>query len=397
VIYLRKEIFEQMNKKKSALGQSHPSVKSRVTAIFLLFLGAYLLMGCNSEPQIVEVTRLVNEEVPVTVEVSQVTTVEVPMEVTVEVPVEVTRLVEVVISATPLPTESATAVPTDTPTATATAVPAGSLYTVQPGDTLVAIATMTGVGIADIMEANELSDQNTLQAGQELVIPGWDGTPLAAPTVSSSPTTAAAEGEPTVVVTTSDNLLPNASFEDDWYFFNGINELQIPIGWATHVDEGHNTLTDDPEDLFLRPEIRVVPSHDLPAHEVPLFVYEGSKTIKAFKGGAPTSFAIFTDITLPAGFYRFTINFFPDIVAVYQGGQKVWATDPLAAEVRFILNNGGSDWASPAIGTKNTMTYEFTLTQPATVRLGAAFRNRYVNNNNSWFLDDWSLYRVGEP
>jgi LysM repeat protein len=329
--------------------------------------------------------------------VAQVTAVEVPLEVTVEVPVEVTGLVEIVVSATLLPTESATAAPSDTPAPTATAVLAGDIYTVQPGDTLAGIATITGVLIADIVAANNLNNQNLLQAGQELMIPGWDGTLLAVPTVSSSPTTAAVALQPTAVIAISDNLLLNASFEDDWYFFNGINELQIPIGWSTFVDEGLNTLTGDPNDLFFRPEIRVIPSQNLPDSEVPLFIFEGNKTIKAFKGGAPTSFAIFTDIALPAGSYRFAINFFPDIVSVYQDGTKIWATDPLAAEVRFILNNGGSDWTTAAIGTKNTMTYEFSLTQLATVRLGAAFRNRYVNANNSWFLDDWSLYRLGEP
>ncbi|MEZ4641126.1 MAG: hypothetical protein R3E31_00015 [Chloroflexota bacterium] len=48
-------------------------------------------------------------------------------------------------------------------------------------------------------------------------------------------------------------------------------------------------------------------------------------TIKAFKGGAPTNFAIFTDITLQPGRYRMTINFFPDIVAQYNGGTKFGA------------------------------------------------------------------------
>jgi LysM repeat protein len=383
-----------MKSEESGLEQGQLISKRWFMPIFLLM---FLLVGCSNEPQIVEVTRLVSEEVPVTVEVAQVTTVEVPLEVTVEVPVEVTRLVEIVVSATLLPTESATAAPSDTPAPTATAVLAGDIYTVQPGDTLAGIATITGVLIADIVAANNLSNQNLLQAGQELMIPGWDGTLLAVPTVSSSPTTAAVALQPTAVIAISDNLLLNASFEDDWYFFNGINELQIPIGWSTFVDEGLNTLTGDPNDLFFRPEIRVIPSQNLPDSEVPLFIFEGNKTIKAFKGGAPTSFAIFTDIALPAGSYRFAINFFPDIVSVYQDGTKIWATDPLAAEVRFILNNGGSDWTTAAIGTKNTMTYEFSLTQLATVRLGAAFRNRYVNANNSWFLDDWSLYRLGEP
>ncbi|MCB0000295.1 MAG: hypothetical protein KDE56_31235, partial [Anaerolineales bacterium] len=209
------------------------------------------------------------------------------------------------------------------------------------------------------------------------------------------PTTVAAVPAATAVASVSANLLPNASFEGDWYFFNSINELQIPVGWAAYTDEGFNTLTADPDDVFFRPEIRVVPARDLPESERGMFIFDGENTIKAFKGGAPTSFAIYTDIALTAGTYRFSMSFFPDIVSVYNGGSKVWATDPDSAEARVILNDGGTAWATTNIATKNTVTYEFTLEQPATVRIGGAFRNRYVNSNNGWFLDDWSLVRLG--
>jgi hypothetical protein len=264
---------------------------------------------------------------------------------------------------------------------------------------LASIASRTGSTVAEITAANNLSSQSFLSIGQELTIPGWDGQLATVPTVISNtpvPTTAAAEAQPTAVIATT-NLLPNPSFEEDWYFFNSINELQIPNGWSVSVDEGPNTLTDDPDDVFFRPEIRVVPGSDLPDSERAEFIFEGNKTIKAFKGGAPTSFAIFTDIALPAGSYRFTVRFFPDTVSIYREGNKVWATDPLASEMRFILNDGGTNWTTTAIAAQNTMTYDFTLAQAATVRLGAAFRNRYVNNNNGWFLDDWSLYQVAAP
>jgi LysM repeat protein len=371
--------------------------RQRWLAVFILLVSASFLLGCSGTPETVEVTRVVSEEVPVTVEVAQLVTVEVPVEVKVEVPVEVpvevTKVVEVIVTATPEPTAAPTAVPTDTPLAPTETAVAGSLYTVQSGDTLASISVSTGTTIADIMTANGLNDQNFLRAGQELMIPGWDGAPLAEPTVIfNAPDTTPVAGATAV----SGNLLPNPSFEEGWYIFNAINELQLPNGWSVYVDEGPNTLTDDPDDLYFRPEIRVVPSRDLPEAEHANFIFAGDNTIKAFKGGAPTNFAIFTDIALPAGTYRFTIRFFPDIVSIYVEGQKVWATDPLAAEVRFIQNDGGSGWMTTNIGTRNTMTYDFTVTEAGTVRLGAAFRNRYVNGNNGWFLDDWSLYQLGE-
>jgi hypothetical protein len=41
------------------------------------------------------------------------------------------------------------------------------------------------------------------------------------------------------------------------------------------------------------------------------------------------------------------------------------------------------------------MTYDFTVTTPGAVRLGASFRNRWALPNNGWFLDAWSLQRTG--
>ncbi len=44
-------------------------------------------------------------------------------------------------------------------------------YTVQPGDTLSAIAERFGVTVAAIVEANGIEDPNLIFPGQELVIP----------------------------------------------------------------------------------------------------------------------------------------------------------------------------------------------------------------------------------
>jgi hypothetical protein len=37
------------------------------------------------------------------------------------------------------------------------------------------------------------------------------------------------------------------------------------------------------------------------------------------------------------------------------------------------------------------LTYDFTVDEARTVRVGGAFRNRYIMANNGWFLDNWSL------
>ncbi|MCL4266251.1 MAG: LysM peptidoglycan-binding domain-containing protein [Anaerolineae bacterium] len=383
--------------------------------IILATAVALLLVACNSEPQTVEVTRIVNQEIPVTVEVIQ--EVAVAVTVPVEVPVEVTRLVEVEVVATPTPesvaAEMATPATETEATATSEAAPSeagqsneqtavSSIYTVQSGDNMSLIAAQTGVSIGDIMAANNLTNASILTVGQQLTIPGWDGQIVnnvvstnpgsVAPPAPTTPAQPPAEAAPT-----GSNLLANASFEEDWYFFNGVSEWQVPIHWSLAVDEGPNTLTPEEGDVFIRPEVRVVPKSDLPPQEHSMFVLDGNKTIKSFKGGLPIHFAIFTDIPLPAGSYRFTIRFFPDVVSSYQNNQKVWATDPLAAEARIIHNGGGTGWISVTPGQRGSLTYDFTLEEPATVRLGGDFRNRNINENNGWFLDDWSLQQLGSP
>ena len=363
-----------------------------------------ILAACGGEPEVVQVTRVVNNDVPVTVEVTRI----VPQEATVEVPVEVTRVVEVTVEVVATAEATATvaaetAVPSPTPEPTvevaqATAVPgatlpAGAIYTVQPGDTLSIIADKTGANADDIVTANNLSNANVISVGQELVIPGWSGdtavTTNPAPTNPAEPTPPAAPA--------GANLFPNPSFEEGWYFFNGVAEWQLPNQWQLAVDEGPNNLSPGSGGRFFRPEVRVLARADIPPAEQNLFLFNGDHTIKAFKGDAPTNFSIFTDVALQPGTYRFTARFFPDAVTGYVDSNKVWNGDPLAAEYRFIHNGGGTDWRSAPAGQKNTVTYDFTVAAPETVRLGVGFRNRFEESNNGWFIDDWSLQAVNTP
>jgi LysM repeat protein len=374
----------------------------RTQSVFMTLLGALLLalMGCASpEPATVEVTRLVNQEIPVTVEVTRLVPQEV--QIIVEVTREVEVEVEVVVTATP---EAETVTEADPPEATATPEPtlpaaispttpvSGNMYTVQVGDTLSTISQQTGVSVDAIMTANNLSNANIISVGQQLLIPGWTGeTAVVPPPAAGQPAAPPAPAAPVGV-----NLLPNPSFEEGWYFFNGVSEWQLPNGWLMSVDEGPNNLTPGSGGRFFRPEIRVLARADIPPAEQNLFLFDGQHTIKAFKGDAPTSFAIFTDVNLQPGTYRFAANFFADSVTGYSGNQKIFNGDPLSAEYRIIHNNGGTGWTSAPAGNKSSPVYEFTVTESGPVRLGVAFRNRYSQSNNGWFIDDWSLFAVGQ-
>ena len=59
-----------------------------------------------------------------------------------------------------------------TPTPAPTATPAGVAYTVKSGDTLSKIAAANGSTVDAIVKANNLSDPDKLQVGQQLTIPG---------------------------------------------------------------------------------------------------------------------------------------------------------------------------------------------------------------------------------
>jgi hypothetical protein len=88
--------------------------------LLMLMMISFLLASCSSEPETIEVTRVVTEidEVEVTrmvevtrlieSEITRVVEVEVTREVEVAVESEVTRLVEVVVTATPVPVPEAT-------------------------------------------------------------------------------------------------------------------------------------------------------------------------------------------------------------------------------------------------------------------------------------------------
>ena len=106
-------------------------------------------------------------------------------------------------------------------------------YTVQPGDTLFAIALSHGVSVDVLMEINRIIDARTLQAGQKLQIPGS--------VITVSPTTVPATASPVVVPTP----IPTSNIFAV-QFFNNMTLSGTPVfvktdsvGWS--YDWGLNT------------------------------------------------------------------------------------------------------------------------------------------------------------
>ncbi len=97
-----------------------------------------------------------------------------------------------------------------------TGTSAGALYSVRQGDTLVEIAARTGVSVAALQSANQLSDAQaaSLQPGDRLVIPGPTATATveAPPTATPLPTaTVAPTAAPTTAPTTAPAVVPTAT------------------------------------------------------------------------------------------------------------------------------------------------------------------------------------------
>jgi LysM repeat protein len=100
-------------------------------------------------------------------------------------------------SAEPTPTmDIAAQVASAIPTATITPIPPPTpvTYTVRSGDTLFGIASELGIDVEDLMAANGLSNPDTLDVGQVLVVPQVEGGGSAGE--GSSPSTGQAEATP---------------------------------------------------------------------------------------------------------------------------------------------------------------------------------------------------------
>jgi hypothetical protein len=85
---------------------------------------------------------------------------------------------------------------------------------------------------------------------------------------------------------------------------------------------------------------------------------------------------------------------FADVVEKWENRQKVWPADPTAAEFRFIVGDGGTNWTRQNFGQINVHNWTFTIDQPQTIKVGIWLRGKYAIGNNGWFIDDLSLRRI---
>ncbi|GIK55909.1 MAG: hypothetical protein BroJett015_15720 [Chloroflexota bacterium] len=219
---------------------------------------------------------------------------------------------------------------------------------------------------------------------------------------------------PTPTPTPEVNLLSdNDSFESGTYGFvvrstgdsSHADELLVPIGWQFMADDNY-PVDNNPDLLYFFPEMQPQErfnlnecTDDKPENDAICELFHRDKIMKVFKGGAPIRFALFKNMPLSPGVYRFTIDFFADTVWGYSpAGQKEWAPEGYA-ELHLCVENGiyqHLDWQPVPIGQVSSRFVEFIVPDGQNVILFAMFRNNYVTNNNGWFLDHFILQKVDE-
>ena len=154
------------------------------------------------------------------------------------------------------PTEGETVTPAEDPAAetveedTVDQAPPleNGVYTVRAGDTLGQIAFIYGISVADIMAANNLTNPDVLDVGQQLVIPE-EG---AADTAGSVPADTTPADDPPADDTTGDEQVHVVQAGDNLY--------RIGLRYGFTVDElaEYNSLTDI-NNLEVGQEIRIPP------------------------------------------------------------------------------------------------------------------------------------------
>lgn len=273
-----------------------------------------------------------------------------------------------------------------------TPLPAVALVTITAVPTEPPPSTATPLPTATLPPATSTPEATPTEAPTETPPP--TNTPVPQPT--RPPATAQPAAPPTLppnpVLGT--NLLPNPSFEEGHWNQNGIPELQLPNGWRLEYQEGATGFGGQAWDVYVRPETRVLSTAFLPPAEHPLYIFDGSHTVKIFKGTGALSTRLLTDVDLQPGTYVLEGNFFSDVFESYSDGRKNPPLDPSAGEAALYAGTTGTGWIGNNYQNRNTLSHTFTIDSPQTVTVGIGFRGRYAIANNGWFVDNLSLKQV---
>ena len=285
------------------------------------------------------------------------------------------------------PTQEIAAVPaTWTPLPAVVVVEITSAPTEPPPATATPFPTATAVPATNTPEATPTEEPTATPLPTNTAVPQ-----AAAPAKPAAPVAAAALPSNPVL---GDNLLPNPSFEEGHWNQDGVPELQLPNGWRLEFELGPTGFGNESWDNYVRPETRVLSTAFLPPEEHGLFIFDGSNTVKIFKGTGAVSTRLLTDIELQPGTYVLEGNFYSDVFESYSDKRKNAPANPSAGEAALIAGPTGTGWIGNNYLNKNKLSHTFTINTAQKVPVGISFRGRYAIANNGWFVDNLSLRRV---
>jgi murein DD-endopeptidase MepM/ murein hydrolase activator NlpD len=194
-----------------------------------------------------------------------------------------------------------------------------------------------------------------------------------------------------------DNMLKNASFELGTYKWAGIDEINIPNEWDfSYAPESEpNPIDSNPWSVFRQPEVVNPGKADLPPQEHDLFILDGDRTLKVFKGSGSIKFRVFQKVSLQPGKYKLRMPVFADLVKGYESnGAKIWADDPQMRDglYRPLFDGVVSEpWLSLTPGGWNTITVVKTVKTFHEITIGVEIMLPFALENNGVFMDDFSL------
>jgi LysM repeat protein len=153
-------------------------------------------------------------------------------------------------TATPPPTTVALA-PSPTPT------PSGPFtYQIQAGDTLGRLALEFDIALEDLLQANNLTEDDVLSIGQEIIIPVGGVTPLS--TTSELTSTIAAQTGGHIAFPVVREIISPGQLTDEVLVLSNIGETAVSLlGW---------TLSDGNNHRFVFPDFRLEPSSEINIH-----------------------------------------------------------------------------------------------------------------------------------
>lgn len=181
-------------------------------------------------------------------------------------------------------------------------------------------------------------------------------------------------------------------------------ELQVPVGWKLMVLDNVPAPESPDGSPYAFPEMGSISKNQMgeciDGGTDPICqIFVDDKALKVFKGGRPMRFALYRDIVLQPGAYKFGVHYFADAVESRgEGGSKIWA-QPGAAQLQLCIKSAEYDhknWQLVEIGKAGSDEVDFVVPTARTVTLYVNVKNPLALANNGWFFDDWSLQKIHE-